>query len=290
MENGAARAMEPIEDIYDSANEAKANFNEIYNLPDPRRYYRTLGALDYRIPTEARPIFRKIIQAMDRENLNVVDIGCSYGVNAAVIQHDLDFSDLAARYRDPDMRTESVAEAIVDDAAFFERARKWADVNFTGVDVAKEAAGYAKAVGLIDEAIVANLEETPLDDQARNAISNADLVITTGAVGYVTERTFSRINGAVDGPPPWVAAFSLRQFPFDAIAEELKGFELETEKLEGRFFPQRRFRDAEEAAGAIAAVEALGLDPSGLESEGEYFAEFYLARPKRSPRLADLRL
>lgn len=282
--------MEPIEDIYDSANEAKANFNEIYNLPDPRRYYRTLGALDYRIPTEARPIFRKIIQAMDRENLNVVDIGCSYGVNAAVIQHDLDFSDLAARYRDPDMRTESVAEAIVDDAAFFERARKWADVNFTGVDVAKEAAGYAKAVGLIDEAIVANLEETPLDDQARNAISNADLVITTGAVGYVTERTFSRIIGAVDGPPPWVAAFSLRQFPFDAIAEELKGFELETEKLEGRFFPQRRFRDAEEAAGAIAAVEALGLDPSGLESEGEYFAEFYLARPKRSPRLADLRL
>jgi len=282
--------MEPMEDIYDSANGTKANFDQIYNLPDPRRYYRTLGALDYRIPTEARPVFRKIIKAMEREKLNIVDIGCSYGVNAAVIQYDLDFSDLAARYREPDMKAESVAEAIVDDAAFFDSADKWADATFTGVDVAKEAAGYAKAVGLIDDAIVANLEEAPLDDEARAAISGADLVITTGAVGYVTERTFSRILDAVEGPPPLVAAFTLRQFPFDAIAEELKGFKLETEKLDGRFFPQRRFRDEEEAAGAIAAVEALGLDPAGLEAKGEYFAEFYLARPKGSPKLADLRL
>jgi len=44
--------MAPKDDIFDSANEAKANFDDIYNLPDPRRYYRTLGALDYRIPTE----------------------------------------------------------------------------------------------------------------------------------------------------------------------------------------------------------------------------------------------
>lgn len=282
--------MEPMEDIYDSANEAKANFDQIYNLPDPRRYYRTLGALDYRIPTVARPIFRKVMKAMGRDKLNVVDIGCSYGVNAAVIQYDLDFADLAARYRDPAMKAESVAEAIVDDAEFFEHADKWADANFTGIDVAKEAVGYAKAVRLIGDAIVANLEEAPLGEEARNAVSNADLVITTGAVGYVTERTFSRLIDAVEGPPPVVAAFALRQFPFDAIAEELKGFKLETEKLEGRFFPQRRFRDAEEAAGAIGAVEALGLDPAGLEAEGEYFAEFYLARPKGSPGLVDLRL
>lgn len=282
--------MELLEDIFDSSNDAKANFDEIYNLPDPRRYYRTLGALDYRIPTEARPIFRKIMKAMDRDNLNVVDIGCSYGVNSAVIQFDLDFADLAARYREPAVNAESVAEAIIEDAAFFGNVKRWGRANFIGVDIAKEAAGYAKAVGLLDEAIVANLEETPLDDQAREAISNADLIITTGAVGYVTERTFSHIIDAVDGAPPWVAAFSLRQFPFDAIADELKGFNLETEKLESRFFPQRRFRDDEEAAGAIAAVERLGLDPAGLEAEGEYFAEFYLATPKGAPALTDLRL
>lgn len=282
--------MEPAKDVFEFGNDAKANFDQIYNRPDPRLYYRTLGALDYRIPTEARPIFRKVMRAMERGKLSIVDIGCSYGVNAAMIQYDLDFSDLVARYREPEMKNESVAEAIVDDASFFVETPKVVDAVFTGIDVAEEAIGYAKAVGLIDDIVTENLEEAPLSAEAAAAIAGADLIITTGAVGYVTERTFTRIIDAVDGPPPWVAAFSLRQFPFDAIAAELTGFGLETEKLEGRLFPQRRFRDGAEQDGAVAAVEALGLDPAGLEAAGGYFAEFYLATPKSGPSLADLRL
>ncbi len=282
--------MEPAKDIFDSSNEAKANFDRIYNQPDPRLYYLTLGALDYRIPTEARPIFRKVMRAMNRDRLSVVDVGCSYGVNAAMIQYDLDFSDLVARYREPEMKNESVAEVIVDDASFFADAEKVVDATFTGIDVADEAAGYARAVGLIDEVVTENIEAAPLSAEAAAALAGADLIITTGAVGYVTERTFSRIVDAVDGSPPWVAAFSLRQFPFDAIADELTGFGLETEKLKGQIFPQRRFRDGAEKEGAIAAVEALGLDPAGLEAEGGYFAEFFLATPSDAPSLADLRL
>ena len=282
--------MEPFADIYDCANEAKANFDEIYNLPDPRKYYRTLGALDYRIPTEARPVFRKVMNAMNRQDLSVVDIGCSYGVNAAVIQFEMDFSDLVARYRAAGLKTGSTAEAIFDDAAFFAGADKRVDANFTGVDIAGEAAGYAKAVGLINAAVVENLEESPISDGAAAALASTDLIITTGAVGYVTERTFARVIDAVEGPTPWVAAFSLRQFPFESIAEELKSFGLETEALQGRHFRQRRFRDEEEQSGAIAAVEALGLDPAGLETDGHYYANFYLATPAGAPKLADLGL
>lgn len=281
--------MAPGDEVYDSGNEAKASFDEIYNLPDPRRYYRTLGALDYRIPTEARPIFRKLIAALGRERPSIVDVGCSYGVNAALIQYDLKFADLVARYRDAGSRERSVAEAIFQDAAFFGESTKIVDGSFTGLDVAAEAAGYAKAVGLIDEAVVENLEAAPMSPKAAAAVAGADLVITTGAVGYVTEKTFSRIVEASESPPT-IAAFSLRQFPFDAIAAELEGFGLVTEKLEGRRFPQRRFRDEEEQTGALAAVEALGLDPSGLEAEGRYYAEFYLARPKGAAGLTQLSL
>lgn len=277
------RAMDPVQEIYDAANEAKANFDAIYNLPDPRRYYRTLGALDYRIPTEAKPVFRTVMEAMDRDHIHVVDIGCSYGVNAAVIQYDLDFADLVSRYRSPKIAKKSVAESIFDDAAYFVDADKIVEATFTGVDVAREAAGYAKAVGLLDSVIVQNLEEEPLSPDAAAMVSNADLIITTGAVGYVTERTFARVLDAVEGEAPWIAAFSLRQFPFDAIAAEMTGFGLATEKLQDRTFPQRRFRDEEERAGAIAAVEALGLDPSGLEASGNYYADFYLATPTGAP-------
>lgn len=280
--------MEPASSIFDAANETKANFDDIYNLPDPRRYYRTLGALDYRIPTEARPIFRQVMRALGRDKLTVVDIGCSYGVNAAMLRYDLDFADLVRRYRAPDLRNESTAEAIFDDAAFFAEQEPAQDASFVGVDVAAEAVGYARAIGLVDNVVAQNLELEPISADAAAAVAKADLVITTGAVGYVTERTFSRIIEAVEGPPPWIAAFSLRQFPFTAIAEELTVFDLKTEKLEGRTFPQRRFRDADEQAGAIAAVEALGLDPSGLEAAGSYFAEFYLSTPSSGPSLSDL--
>ncbi len=280
--------MTPAESIFEIANDAKANFDDVYNLPDPRRYYRTLGALDYRIPTEAAPVFKRVLEAIDIDRPKIVDVGCSYGVNAAMIRYDLDFAELVARYRKASMATESVAEAIFRDAAFFADKEPAVDATFAGVDIAHEALGYARSVGLIDRGVAENLEAAPLSAEGAAAVSGVDLVITTGAVGYVTAETFTKIINAADGRPPCVAAFALRQFPFGDIAAELEAFGLTTEKLEGRYFPQRRFIDAEEQSGAIAAAEALGLDTEGLESEGAYYAEFYLAAPADGPRLKHL--
>lgn len=278
--------------LFDSANEAKASFDDVYNAPDPRGYYRELGALDYRIPTEAKPVFQRVMRAMGRSHLKVVDIGCSYGVNAAMLRYDMTFADLVEKYGDRSMDGRSVAEVICEDAHTFAEMPEAFDASFVGLDVAREAAGYAQAVGLIDEAVVENLERRPISDQAKTMLAEADLVITTGAIGYVTERTFSRVLDAVGARPPWVAAFSLRQFPFDSIAEELKSFDLETEHLADRHFVQRMFKDAAEEEGAIEAVRAAGCDPEGLETTGSYFADFYLCRPKGAGgvRLADMGL
>lgn len=272
---------------FDCANKAKAKFDDIYNAPDPRGYYQTLGDLGYCIPSEAKPIFRKVIDMMGRDRLKIVDIGCSYGVNAAMIRYDLTFEDLVERYAESDMSDRSIAEVIVQDAEEFSEASAAVNAAFVGVDVAGEAAGYAKAVGLIDEAVIENLEQKPLSNAAAALVADADLIITTGAVGYVTERTFSRIIDAVEGEAPWVAAFALRQFPFDAIADSLAGRGLRTEQLEDRYFEQRAFRDETEAKGAIEAVRAAGRDPEGLESTGRYFADFFLARPEGAPGSID---
>ncbi len=282
--------MEPVDDLFEAANAAKVNFDDVYNLPDPRRYYRTLGALDYRIPSEARPVFEAVIDAIEPSAPTIVDVGCSYGVNAAMIKYGLDFAELVARYRASSARATSVAETIFNDAAFFADLAVVRDAKFVGLDVATEVAGYGKAVGLLDEAVTQDLETAAPSPQTATAFEGADLIITTGAVGYVTEQTFEAIVEASRGAPPCVAAFTLRQFPFDRIAERLAAFGLKTEKLEGRYFPQRKFADAEERAGAISALKAVGVDPEGLESEGRYFAEFYLAAPRGGPKLVDLAL
>lgn len=266
-------------DIFDAANATKANFDDIYNAPDPRAYYTTLGALDYQIPTNAKSVFQNILARMElRSRAKIIDIGCSYGVNAAMLRFDTTFDAMMRRYRSDGVMQQSAAETIIQDADAFAPRLPENGSTFVGLDVAREAVGYADAVGLVDEAVIANLEEASPSAEEAAALADADLVITTGAVGYVGAETFAHIVEAAE-KPPWIAAFVLRQFPFDEIADRLDEYGLVTEKLEGRTFLQRRFRDAEEQAGAIEAVSAAGCDPDGFESEGFYHAEFYLARP-----------
>lgn len=278
---------------YEAANDVKAKFDDIYNMPDPRAYYTTLNSLGYQIPTNAKPVYEKLIDRMgDRRPSKIVDIGCSYGVNAALLRHDMTFEELAGRYAREDLRETSVAEVIVADAETFGAAARDGEPEFIGLDVAREAVGYAEAVGLLDCALAEDLESGPLSPEGAKAVAGTDLVITTGAVGYVGAETFTKLIAASEGEPPWVAAFALRQFPFDSIAEALADFGMTTERLPEATFVQRRFRNREEMEGAIDAVRAAGRDPEGLETEGCYHAELYLARPRAeaSPSITELEL
>lgn len=85
-----------------------------------------------------------------------------FRVNVAAIQCDLDFADLLARYRPPNLIGESVTEAIFGNAAFYIEAATVMEATFTGIDVACEAIGFARADRLIDRAVTENLEAAPL--------------------------------------------------------------------------------------------------------------------------------
>lgn len=76
---------------------SKANMDAIYIQPDPRAYFETLGGLDNVIPDQAKPVFQLMIRAIGNERdrpVTMLDIGCSYGVNAALLKHDLSMADL----------------------------------------------------------------------------------------------------------------------------------------------------------------------------------------------------
>ena len=77
----------------------KANFDDIYDQPDPRAYFRTLAPLDYQIPQQARPVIERVHAAAGADR-TILDVCCSYGINAALLRFDLDIADLAARYTD----------------------------------------------------------------------------------------------------------------------------------------------------------------------------------------------
>lgn len=270
---------------FDEINEAKANMDHIYDEPDPRAYYRELKKLNYNIPGAAKPVFSNLISALRhcrKEPICVLDIGCSYGVNAALLKHDLSMPELYKHWGQDRLAEATLEEVIEYDQRFFDHLEEPGNIEVIGLDQAENAVGFAEEIGLLDDGLAINLEEEPLPGSAKEELASVDLVMSTGCVGYVTEKTFNSLLPAVtQGRTPWLANFVLRMFPFDEIEETLSHWGYVTEKLEGRTFVQRDFASQEEQAHVLEQLREAGVDPTGKEDQGQLLAEFYLSRPKK---------
>jgi hypothetical protein len=268
---------------YEVINEAKANLNDIYNQPDPRAYFRELHKLRYAIPDGAKPIFQKLIShLLPRRNNSVhaLDLGCSYGINAALLKHDLSMPDLYEHWSQEALEEAAPEDIVAYDRRFFGHLEKDESISVSGLDQAESAVAFAEEVGLLDDGLAVNLETGPLPESATKNLAQVDLVMSTGCVGYVTEKSFERLLPAVTQErAPWMGNFVLRLFPFDPIEETLKDWGYVTEKLEGRTFVQRDFVSAQEQEQVLEQLHGRGMDPSGKESEGHLMAEFFLSRP-----------
>jgi SAM-dependent methyltransferase len=258
----------------------KADFSDIYIQPDPRAYYRTLGALDYEIPEHGREVFDLVLDELreTRPSPMVLDLCCSYGINAAVLNHGLTFGEIESHYTEAEGLPRD--ELIERDRAWYGARRLPDAVDVVGVDVSQPAIDYAVEAGLLVDGVVADLERDALTAEDGARIAGVDLVTVTGGVGYVNDRTFDQILGAAD-ETPWVAALSLRWINFEPIAETLDAHGLVTERLDGYVVPQRRFVDAAEERFVIDQLVSQGIEPTDVERNGHHGAQLYLARPAR---------
>lgn len=277
---------------FQAINESKANFDRIYEDADPRAYYRVLGGLDYVIPDLASPLFKQLLEARAQRQdrpVTVLDLGCSYGINGALLRFPLKFDTLRRRYMLPEIQALSSGATKAFDIAYFRSWPARPNLRIIGLDASANAVHYAADVGILDTPIAEDFEHDTPSERARKALANVDIVISTGCVGYVTERTFKAILECNrNAELPWVASFVLRMFPYDAIRGTLAKFGLATEKLAGATFVQRRFRDADEYEQSLAKLEALGIDPAGREEEGLFHAELFVSRPENLVRTAPL--
>lgn len=262
-------------------NKNKAVFDEIYIQNDPRSYFSVLGSLDYMIPDVAESVIRQILEARATrygDLARVLDIGCSYGINAAVHRFPVNFASLQQRYARREMME-------IDDDRMVELDRNfyagWPDIGlarFIGLDISEPAIRYANAVGLHDGGIAADLENGELSAGDKAVIAPANVLLSTGAVGYVTYRTYARLLDAM-ATPPWIISFVLRMFPYDDFVAGFEERGLVTEKLAGTTFVQRRFRDEAEFERSLTALTARDIDTQGREADGLFHAELFLTRP-----------
>jgi SAM-dependent methyltransferase len=260
----------------------KVVLEHIYASPDPRAYFGTLRGLGYRIPELAKPHFARLIDEYRRttgvRTTTVVDVGCSYGINAALLRYDLTIDELYAHYCNADPGASREDMLAADRALVRGRRRSW-HTRFVGLDIAPDALSYGLAAGFLDDVVHADLErDDPTPGQCEQ-LARADIVVSTGCIGYVGERTLARVVAACGGRRPWMAHTVLRMYPFAPIAECLARLGYETVAASG-LIRQRRFASPEEQAGVLDTLDELGVDPSGVETDGWLYARLFLSRPR----------
>jgi len=259
------------------------DFSDLYTSRDPRSYFKYLGQLDYIIPHLAQPIFNQLIRArqeLQDEPVTVLDLGCSYAINGALMKYALDYEALRQRYTAPTLQGLSSDEVLELDRHFYRSWPKHEGVRVIGLDISENAIRYGEKCGLLDRGLAIDLESRDLTPDEAADLADVDIIVSTGCVGYVTSKTFERVlKASRRGRTPWVASFVLRMFPFDGIERTLNEYGLITEPYEGASFVQRRFASRDEMEAAIRAVEARGLDSEGLETDGLYHANLFLSRP-----------
>jgi hypothetical protein len=256
----------------------KADFDDVYNRPDARGYYDTLGALGYEIPQHGGDVFAEVIRrCFPEDRPTLMDVCCSYGASGVLLKTDLRLSDVYDHYEKAIAAGWSQGEMLRVDTELLDTHRLPDAPTVLGLDIAENAVRYAVASHALDGAFAEDLETAPPSPQLAEQMREVDLITTTGGVGYVTERTFSGLIDASENTP-MVAAFCLRAYDYRPIADSLAERGLVTEKAD-RCFRQRRFADAEEQKWAMQQVEANDHDPGELEVDGHYYAEFFLSRP-----------
>jgi hypothetical protein len=263
---------------------ARTGFDHVYDEPDPRAFFRALGAFEYQTPHHAQGVFRRLVAAVGSSGaverpVTVLDLCCSYGINAALLNHDLTLAELYARYTGPDTAALSTAELIASDRAFYAaRRRPQTEVaHVIGLDPAGHAIAYARAVGLLDDGFAENLETTAPSPALLHAARHLRLITVTGGASFLSPRTFRHLLDNTRHPV-WVAAFVLRTGSYHPIADELATWGLVTEISTGTF-PQRRFTSPAEQQYALDAVTATGHDPHEKETHGSFHTTLHLSRP-----------
>jgi carnitine O-acetyltransferase len=264
----------------------KVALDHIYTQPDPRAYFGTLRGLEYGIPQLAKPYFRRLIDAYRPARQvplpKVLDLGCSYGINGALLNCNATMSELYERYCGPDAVAQTRDRLLTRDRQLVQARRRIRTMRLVGLDISIEALEYARSAGFIEDAVHANLEDQDPSDRQRAQLTGTDVIISTGCVGYVTEQTIARLVEAAGERRPWMAHFVLRMFPFEPVTECLDGLGYQTHRLD-RPFRQRRFANRQEQLRVLDTLADIGLDPRGLETDGWLYAQLYLCRPRVRP-------
>ena len=187
----------------------KDDFDQVYDLDDPRPYYQGLRPADYRMPGVVAAWLRAkraaIAAARGRSGrLRLLDFACGYGAVGALLRHDLSMQDLYRHYAGGWARSEGRANWERDRRRFARARREEPGYEIGGLDIAPVALEYARHVGFIDTGFAEDLSADPPGPALRRFLVGVDVVVECGSVGPLLTGAVERLLHATrDSSRPW---------------------------------------------------------------------------------------
>lgn len=261
----------------------KKDFTNIYTQKFPNAYLKEMKRLGYRIPDKTKPLYLSIAKQLCKKlsrKINIIDIGSSYGINSALMKYDLKMSELDDFFLEQEPTTEQSKQ-------FFENLSSDDALDFYQIDISEPALKFSENAGLCSKGICVNLESGNLPIKE---IPRSDMIIATGCIGYIGFKAFSNLFELIKKQQseseklekgPFFAFSVLRIFDMEKIEKTFDYYGYSLVKSDIKPIRQRRFSDSEEKRKTIHLLQGKGIDTKGFEDDGYFYADFYIASPKK---------
>lgn len=251
-------------------------FDSLYDLEDPRPYFRGVETSDYRMPGVLAAVLRALIPVLrtGQDPARLVDFACGYGAVGLCLRNTMTMADLYRFY---------ATDAAGPDRGHFSstRSKPAMDHEITGLDIARNALAYAQGCGAIDQGLTENVLEGTPSPHLQKCLNAADLVYESGAIG---DHVSAAMDAILKTAAPAHPALLLCPRPRVGLAPLRKVLERHGYTLHV-LIPGVRYRRAfspEELAEEVAQGIANGLTEADCTVSGYFRVDIRLALPKEA--------
>ena len=261
----------------------KTDFTDIYTQKFPNEYLKEMKRLDYLIPDKTKPLYLSLAKQLYRKlsrTIKILDIGSSYGINSSLMKYGLSMSDLNDFFSKEPTKEQSIR--------FFDNIESDDTLSFYQIDISEPALKFSEDVHLCKKGICVNLET---DTLSIKDVPQFDMIIATGCIGYIGYKAFSNIfelikkqhsdNNSSTKKDPLFAFSVLRIFDMEKIKKTFDSWGYSVIKSDIKPIRQRKFSNSDEKQKTITLLHSMGIDTERLEDDGHFYADFYIANPKK---------
>ena len=265
----------------------KKDFTDIYTQESPCGYLTEMKKLGYSISDSTKPLYNSIVEELENKlsrPINILDLGSSYGINSALMKYNLTMTELNNFFLTETEPTKKETKQ------FYEKCTSDDKMCFYQIDISDEALKFSEEMGLCEKGIKVNLDDEKLD--LLELLPKVDVVIATGCIGYIGYMAFvnllkviknrqsNSIGDKTEYNSPIFAFSVLRMFDMNDIEKTFERYNYSIVKRDMKPIIQRKFSDIKEKDETVSILHGMGINTREYEDDGNFYADFYIAKYK----------